>query len=281
MLALGVFPHEVEGRLFFNSGRDTPIILASQTKAGTVIAEPVEEELTAQLSSLEIDVLSIDPFVSCHRVPENDNNAIDAVAKTWGRIAGKANCAIDLSHHIRKANGQTELTADDARGGSGFIATVRCARGLNRMTKEQAEQAGVDDRKSYFCVADVGGNLAPPSEEADWYHFENVRLANGDNVGAAVKWKWPSAFQEMAPADLLAVQKRIAAGEWRESEKAADWAGQAVADVLGLDLNSPAARRDIRTMLKTWIANGALKEVNRRDEKRMMRKWIETGEWAA
>jgi RecA-family ATPase len=62
----------------------------------------VVEALVAELIARNVDVLVIDPFVSSHGVNENDNSAIDAVAKTWARIAKRANCAIVLVHHSRK-----------------------------------------------------------------------------------------------------------------------------------------------------------------------------------
>lgn len=56
-------------------------------------------------------MIQVDPFVSSHAVNENGNNAIDAVVKTWARIAKECNCAVDLVHHSRKAAaGQSETT---------------------------------------------------------------------------------------------------------------------------------------------------------------------------
>jgi RecA-family ATPase len=107
-----VSQQDIGDRLFFDSGRDTEIIIASQTKSGALIATPVENALTDALIDGQFDVLILDPFVATHRVNENDNMAIDAVAKTFGRIAEKANCAIELVHHVRKTNGN-EITAED------------------------------------------------------------------------------------------------------------------------------------------------------------------------
>ena len=61
---------DIGDRLFFNSGRDDgmEIIIASQTKSGTLIATPVEDALTDALIDGKFDVLILDPFVSTHRV---------------------------------------------------------------------------------------------------------------------------------------------------------------------------------------------------------------------
>ncbi len=40
-----------------------------------------------QLTSNEIDVLIVDPFVSSHRVNEMDNGKIDYVTKEWVRLS--------------------------------------------------------------------------------------------------------------------------------------------------------------------------------------------------
>jgi len=130
-------------------------------------------------------------------------------------------------------------------------------------------------------------NLMPPVEKSDWFRFASAELGNGDNVGVIEKWKWPSLFEEVASDDLLRVQQRIRDGDerkgfegWRENEKAQDWAGRAVAEVLGYDLGSSAAHQQVGKMLATWVKNKALKIVKRDDKKRMPRKWIEVGEWA-
>jgi len=86
-------------------------------------------------------------------------------------------------------------------------------------------------------------------------------------------------FSDIASDDLFLVQKRISESEWRASEKAKDWAGKAVAEVLGYDLGNEAAKKQIRRLLATWIKSKALKVVDRKDAKRTPRKWIEVGEW--
>ena len=65
----------------------------------------------------KFDVFTLDPFVSTHHVSENDNMMIDAVAKTFGRIAGKANVAVEAVDHTRKLGGAA-ATIDDSRGAS-------------------------------------------------------------------------------------------------------------------------------------------------------------------
>jgi hypothetical protein len=101
-----IAPDDVDGRLYVDSGRDQRCVIATETEYGARIAQPVYEQIKAQLLERKIDVLTIDPFVSSHEVSENDNRAIDAVVKAWGRLADECNCSINLVHHVRKGNGR-------------------------------------------------------------------------------------------------------------------------------------------------------------------------------
>jgi RecA-family ATPase len=113
-LRYGVKPEELGDRLFFD-GAETELVLASQTRTGTIIAEPVFDALKKALIDGKFDVLILDPFVSTHRVSENDNMAIDAVVKGLGKVGKAAHCSVELVHHVRKTGG-AEITAEDARG---------------------------------------------------------------------------------------------------------------------------------------------------------------------
>jgi hypothetical protein len=101
-----------------------------------------------------------------------------------------------------------------------------------------------------------------------------------DHVQVVVRWQWPDAFEGLSTRDLLEVQKRIAAGDWRESEQAADWAGKAVAEVLRFDLSSAPLKSKVKALLKSWLASGALRVVKRNDRDRKERPFIEVGQWA-
>jgi AAA domain len=257
----------IEGRLFVNS--EQPLVIAEKLRDQTVICQPVVDALKAEIHDLSIDVVAIDPFVSCHRVPENDNPAIDCVAKTWAAIARETNSAIDLAIHVRKPSGESsEFGVNDACGGSAQIDATRSNRVLNRMTKEEAERAGIpkEDRRRYFRV-DKGekDNMLPPMEKAEWHKIVSVHFGNQtdefpeDSVGVVTKWTMPGALDGLTAADLLRVQTRIAQDQWRESDKADKWAGYAVAEVIGIDLNETGAKAKVKQMLDIWLKKGALK----------------------
>ncbi len=288
LLHYKIDPAKLGSQLFVNS--DEPLVIATKIKDAIVVAEPIVNELTAEMLRLGIDVIIVDPFVSSHKVPENDNGAIDTVAKTWVGIAKTCNSANELAHHVRKpsSGSASEITVDDARGAGSLKDAGRSVRVLNTMSKEEAERIGVkpDQRRRYFRVDAGKANMKPPAENTEWRKLVSVPLDNGipehegDWVGVVTAWKMPGALEGVTVADLLRVQRRIAEGKWREDVRARAWAGKAVAEALGLDVREPAVKKRIAGMLKTWIGTGALKVVEDEDETRHKFDFVEVGEWA-
>jgi RecA-family ATPase len=114
---------DLEGHLFIDSGRDQRLVIATTDRSGTFIVQPVVDALVEEIIRRGIDVLIIDPFVSSHEAPENDNSAMDKIIKEWGRVAQRANCAVELVHHSRKSSaGEMEITVESSRGGKALTA---------------------------------------------------------------------------------------------------------------------------------------------------------------
>ncbi len=250
-----------------------------------MILRPVVDSLIEELRARRIDVLIIDPFVSCHRVSENDNNAIDRVVKEWGRVAHEANCAVELVHHTRKpSNGESEATTDSARGAKALTDACRSVITINRMTERESEKAEVKNPRFYFRTVNDKNNLAPPPTDSVWYKLESVALGNGqsfgdegDNVGVVVRWQWPNPADLASRGDLRRVQERVSEKQWRESRQANEWVGKAVAEILGLDPQADRSR--IVALLEAWIEAGHFKIVEGRDANRQPRKFVEVGAW--
>lgn len=272
-----IAPEHVDGRLFVDSGRDQRCVIATETEYGARIAQPVYEQIKAQIIERKIDVLIIDPFVSSHEVSENDNRAIDAVVKAWGRLADECNCSINLVHHVRKGNG-TEANADSARGAKALVDAARSVIVFNRMSPDEASLAGVaeDQRGFYFRTQNDKANLAPP-DKAAWYRMNNVALDNSDQVGVACPWKWPELFEGISTSHLIAVQKAVAQGEWRADPRSPQWVGIAIGRVL--DLNPEQAKKRVSKLLKEWVDNGALDVVEKLDDQSRPRKFVVVGKW--
>lgn len=278
-------PDDVAG-LFLDTGREQElVVMREDKKSGLKVNEPIVEAVVEQIRRNNIDVMIVDPFVSTHQVNENDNGAIDKVAKLWAQIADQTNCAIDIVHHLRKL-ADREATVEDARGAVSLIGAARSVRVLNRMSATQAEEAGLaaNDRYGYFSINHGKANLAPLSHRLDWRHLEGVPLGNGrgltkpqDFAPVVVEWKWPSLDEaaEWVPAEaLVAIKKRIGGGDYRYDEQAKQWAGLIVADVLNLDADNKADKRRIKAMLKKWEAEGHFTDEMKPDERFKKRKCL-------
>ena len=286
MLWHDIQPAEIEGRLFLDSGRDTPIKIGQASPNGAQIAMPVIESLIGAIRDRKIDVLVADPFVSLHALPENDNGAMDAAVKAFALVADRTGCAIDLVHHSRKLNG-ADADIDAARGGSAIAGAVRAARALNVMSKDAAEGFGIEerDRRSFVRIDDAKANLAPASS-ARWFRLASQPLGNGtpdsqeDFVAVAGPWTPPDAFDDVSVSDLYRVQLAVDGKGLRESIQSPEWVGHEVAKVLGLNSDAKADKAKIRQLLRTWIANGALRVERVQDGKGKVRPIIAAGSWA-
>lgn len=180
MLHYGLTRDDIEDRLFLDSGRETEIVLAADTRDGARISAPVVAAITQTLLKNRIDALVIDPFISSHRVSENDNVSIDLVTKQWARVADECRCSVELVHHVRKLNGG-ETTVEDSRGAVSLLATARSARAISRMTRPEAIRLGLENiARSLFRFSDGKNNLAPPADAGtDWMRLLSVPLGNG------------------------------------------------------------------------------------------------------
>jgi hypothetical protein len=276
----GVSQGELGDRLLVNSGRDEPLIMATNI-AGTNILTPAADALTAHIIDLKIDCLIVDPFVSSHQLSENDNTAIDLVVKRWAQVANDGNCSIELVHHVRKGNAQVEASVSDARGASALVDAARHVRRLQRMTGKEAREAGIPEDQfwRYSREGDSKDNLAPPSVDDTWRQMVSVELANGDSVGVSEPWQWPDAFTNLSLKDVERVQRAIYASEWRASAQSSDWVGIAVANALDMDIDEPEVKAQVKVFIKAWIKSGALRELEKTDSARHKRKFVTVGQW--
>jgi len=255
--------------LFVMSGRDQAICIARMDRQTLKVETATVDAVRKAIRENAIDVLVIDPFVAVHAVPENDNNAINAVCHELRMLAEETGCAIELVHHTRKgASGEDkERTVDDARGASALHGAVRSARVLNVMTRKEAARIGIKNPRSYFRVHQGKSNHSPPAEASTWFHLVNVQLGNGDGVGVVTPWQWPDLLEELTASDVRAIQDAIAGGEWRENAQAKAWAGYAIATAMGwqVDKDNKATKEKPKAAMKSLIRDGFLRIENRQD----------------
>jgi hypothetical protein len=285
-LHYGITAEDIGDRLHVSSGRDADFTIASESRHETMVIEPTVAALRNNIREKAIDVLIVDPFVSMHAVPENDNRQINLVVRQFSMIAEEADCAVEIVHHTRKAlaSAQGERTADDARGAGALINGARSVRVLNGMSDREGKAAGITERWSIFRVDSGKANLAPPPDKSVWRRKISVPLGNeqpglaGDKVGVVVSWQWPDLIGEISPVQISKIQERVAAGEWREDSQARNWVGHAIAEVLGVDLNDQSARSATKIIIRNLLNDGILKVVRRKDEHRKDKDFVEIGD---
>jgi hypothetical protein len=291
-------------RFFLNSGRDMPIKVVVSDRIGFTVDTDCLHQIIATIKKNRIDVAIFDPLVSIHSVPENSNEAKDAVVKALAQVANETNCAIGIVAHTRKqqAGANSALSADDARGGKALVDAARVVRVLNRMTPAEGGMAGVvgNAARRYFWIGSDKINLTPPDAEKPWRYLESVHLPNGetefegDNMRVVTAWQWPDPFSDISVADLLRFQEaldREKVGN-RQSIQSPEWAGHLLAELLRLDTapklstadcspEQKQARDKCKVILGQWQKSGALALGEAHDKKRGRKYQILTvGEWA-
>ena len=287
----GINEQHCEGRLYVDSGLEQRLCTAIEGPEGFKIIEPVYENLRAEIIERDIDVLTIDPFVSSHDVDENSNSLIDSIGKRWKRLASETGCAIVLVHHTRKMSGR-EVRAEDSRGAVALIAVARSTLVINPMSESEAEKFGITDareRRSIVRIDDDKPNRAPP-ESAWWMQKVSVPLGNSDDyyrsddVGAAVHWTPPDPFEDLSTRDLYNVQMAIDKADdesCRASIQSPGWVGHLVAGVLHIDTSEAAGKARANALLKSWIASKSLQIDRRPDPKGKGRTtpYVIVGNW--
>lgn len=269
LLFFRIDPSEVEGRLFLNSGRNSKIIIVETTPSGTKLAVPLLDDLSATIKKNEIDVVILDPLISTHRVSENDNGAIDMLAKSLNQLAEEQSCAVYLVHHVRKSmNAPGTTTVEDGRGAGSLLAAARIARVMNHMTEVEATKARVEDRYRYVRADNGKSNMAPCGSST-WFKVHSVSLNNGsgdpcwsDELPVLASWAWPDAMESITTADLAEVRRKVDVADppYRSSPRSTDgvWVGELVAEVCRLDINNKSDLYKINFALTAWFKSGAL-----------------------
>lgn len=260
-----------------------PIVIAEMGKYGTtMIATPIVDGVIAALRDNHIDALIIDPFVSCHHVTENDNVAIERVAKQWANIAEVTNTAIRYAHHSRKTGGEP-VTGKSQRGASANYAAVRCVDTLNYMTEREANNVGMSPRRrKFYFRQDDESNLLPPAENSKWYEEISVDLGNApypeesDKIGVVVPWSYPQTNDVKTTPDeqarILAVLEQQE--WWRAHPSAKDWVGVPIGSVLGIDTKSARGRKQVTTIVTDLVGKGLLIKTERTVRRKLVPVFI-------
>jgi hypothetical protein len=282
-------PDDVGGRLFTDTGREQTITLGQIVRGEISLQEDLFEELEREILARNIDVFILDPFVSAHRMGENDNNAIDAVVKRLGKLSERCNCAVEIVHHVRKPGGGSKDQTDvnDARGASALVGGVRSARVLNVMSEEiAAEIDGIspEDRFSYFTVTNGKSNMTKRSGEGQWRRLVDVDLLNGpvgvsDHVGVVEHYKLPkkAAVLDALPPNAVMIAQKTAYDnpmQTRLDVQSHDWFGHALGRALAINSVDKSGQETLKTAISIWVKSGALSVEIRPDAQRRPRQYL-------
>lgn len=275
-------PSDFASRLWQDSGRDKPFLIADLVGSRCVIQTDVIEEISCHILTHKIDVMIIDPLVAAHNVSENDNGSMGAIVRALAVVAERTNCAIELIHHIRKPGSgiTTETDINDARGATALIGGVRSARVLNVMSEDEASLFKIQNRLSYFRVGNGKANLAPRSDESLWRRIIGFDLNNFDDdlnsdvIGVVEKWDVPGLFAGCPSNAAEMAQRIVMAGDYRLSNQSEDWVGFALCAMMGLDMDNPAEKKRLGRIVDKWIETGVLQKVSMADGKRRPREFV-------
>lgn len=258
--AMGADQSEIVGRLTVVSGvpegQQLVLIHGDQNE----INEAAFGVLASVFRRDQIALAIFDPLQDLSQSSET-NEAFRALGGRIRRLASETGVALGLIHHTRKPTAGVQATLDDGRGGSALRGVARFNRLLVPMTEAEGAQAGVDDFRHYFRIAEVESNLAPPSSDRNrWFKKFGVEIGNGGYAPAIKPWAWPEAFAGVTVNDACRVRSAIAARDPapRENVQAKEWCGHVVADVLGLDMSKPKDKARVKVMVKQWIETGVL-----------------------
>lgn len=264
-------PEEWEGRLHVTSGRDMPILVAEALSDGGKVFVPREDGVLLRdaLIAKKIDIFIADPFITIHRVNENDNGLIDAVMTVLRNIAHQAQCSLEVAHHLRKLNGG-DVSIDDIRGAGSIVGACRSVRLMAAMTQEEAQRYGIEDkdRRSFSWIVNGKANMLPPGHAREWVRAVGVDLGNAsgvyeaDNIGALERWLPPESFLDLTANEYHLVRRSLQEGrreDLRYDSRAKGWAGKIIATVLGKDIAEKSVRAEMLGLIERWKKAGKLK----------------------
>lgn len=262
--AHSINPDDLQGELFLGDRITTDEWrFATVNRSGVIVPNRRLIKLVTEfIGDNQIGCMQLDPWIAFHRLHESDTQAMEILVKDiFYPIAITVNCCIELSHHTRKTgqNFGSEITVDDSRGAGAAANACRSARVLNRMTKEEARDAGIsaDVRALILRINRDKQNLAPPGK-AKWIRLANVHLTNDDHVQAVVAWEWPKLDSAIPSESKHYLRAEVARQAYRLDPRAEAWIGAEIGRHLGLRWRTGKGENDRKQI--TAIVNALIEE---------------------
>lgn len=178
-------------RLFLN-GRENPMRIAQRLADGRLKAQDANPMIDYALEN-DIRLIIVDPFSMTHPAQENSNEEIMQIGMLYNHVAEKANCAVMLVHHTRKANTASSEghsgNLDSARGASALGGLVRIAYTLDGLSSQEGKRIGISEheRRLYVMLEQAKANMSAPGIDRKYYK------RHGEIIGRTVdNWEGES-----------------------------------------------------------------------------------------
>ena len=273
MLHYNITAADIDGWLFLAAPKGLKL---AQMVDGSPQTNTLAALLREAITTLNLDLVCLDPFIKTHSMGENDNNAMDFVCDLLTTIAIELNVAIDSPHHTNKGL----ATPGDPNRGRGASSTKDAARlvyTLTPMTPDEGALFGLSEaeRRSLIREDSAKVNITPPSTEARWFRLIGQTLGNatpeypkGDNVQTVEPWQPPNLWADLDSAILNRILDAIDAGmpngqRYSAAGPAKDRSAWKAVQAAAPDKPEPACR----AIINTWKKTGLLFEDNYEDPK--------------
>jgi hypothetical protein len=274
----GVTLEDLGGRLRITSGRDMPVMVARELSEGGKVLIPTADgkEIAAEIAKHNIQVFVADPFVTIHRVNENDNVQIDGVMTILRDLAHHTQSAFEVAHHFRKLNGD-DANVDALRGASSLVGACRSVRIASNMSREDATKYGIDDeqRGFYSWLQNGKANMLPPTHKRHWLFMASVDLENqmepfeSDKVGVVTTWMPPETGVDLTPPEFRMIRNAIQQADpmlaLRADTRSTGWIGRLLAKLLERDESDKQVRSQMQSIIASLERGGHLKQEEVRD----------------
>jgi hypothetical protein len=258
-------PADVKGWLFLDAPKG---LRMAEMKDGAPVVGPLKAYLEAAIHRYQLDIVSLDPFVKTHGLPENSNDAIDWVCTIAAEMAIQHDIALDSPHHTNKGSNQAPGDSNRGRGGTAHKDAGRLVYTLTPMTPEEARAFNRTEaeRRSLIRMDSAKVNITPPATEAKWFRLVSVPLGNatpqypnGDHIQAAEPWTPPETWEGLNHPMLNAILDDIAAGtdhgqRYSGAPNAKDRAAWRVVQAHARD----KSEKQCREVINAWLRSGTL-----------------------
>ena len=272
-----------EYRLYMDAEDTIQITMAMETREGLVENTQLLAHMRRKIIERKVGLVLMDPFVSTHAVNENSNPHIQAVVAMMRKLTRECGCGLDVVHHLRKGSPNEDATIDSVRGAGALIGAARCARVINKISKEDAIEMGVPENQSLglFRVDAGKNNLSKPTETSIYRRLVSVQLDNGENIGVATAYTLPDMWDGMTTPVVNAILTEIDKGidGERFSIRPQDknrWVGTVITGWMFDKADHTKTRSMATQIIQKWMENDLLETIEYKSEsQRKMRMGVQ------